>query len=418
MIKLRSGAVADELPDVEHRWLQAVDRDGHVFAAGSDPPYTQLVMVYSPAVRDDRWMPKVTTLEGHFHRAFVAAGGSVWAVRRDAPLMQFDGRQWKSLTLGAQTSEIVVGNHDVVVIDADVNGKHSYSLIQRDRLIGTDFDLHVLVQRHRQLIRRSFPSTMQATDHMNSTLFLACDSLDNIWVRKDRDVRVLSGEKWIGVAGLVASITPVGDGSKLYLHSLQEHGSLLVSARDSRLRFEPISGVAEVGNYGLGRLDSRGAMWANISISVNPPPFDPPQLFGRINDKGLVETISCSGKPILTDDAENVWLTDIENRPGNELNVWRGGRLIGHLALPGTDRIWRGFSDRLGSAWFWTASGLQRVVADAPSYDHFRTTCTVALEAVSPQRSYSDYSQLGYLMVATPASNPTRIQLIHLPTDP
>lgn len=104
---------------------------------------------------------------------------------------------------------------------------------------------------------------------------------------------------------------------------------------------------------------------------------------------------------MLSDEAGNIWLCNIQGPVQDTYNVWRNGKIVQKLQIPRADRNTFLFSDKPGSVYAWTVSGLQHLVADGPTFDRYRVVRLYPIEGISGQSLSRGYSKHGYLVALT-----------------
>ena len=114
-----------------------------------------------------------------------------------------------------------------------------------------------------------------------------------------------------------------------------------------------------------------------------------------------------------------MWLCDSRGPIQDTFHVWRSGKIVQKLQIPQADRNTFLFSDRPGSVYAWTISGLQHLVADGPTFDTYRLDRLYPLEGILGQSLSPGYSKHGYLVTLTALDTRTApyyyLYLIKLP---
>jgi len=423
LFDLADDRVVDELGDARFGFLQAVDRDGKVYVTASSS-----VMVVNPHAPDTRTPLRVIASPWEIDFLRVADDGAVWAHRTDGDLVRFDGRDWRMMqSVDTHAIRFAAGADGVVLV-----GSESETFLYRhDRLVDRGDSAKELVRKHRDMLADTFARARIRAETDYGQMSLAVDRDRNIWFRSGETVEILQGERWVAIGGAL-----VRDGAKqdecLMMAAAGDGGRILVSGsfidrdqtflggfREGRLGFRRIPQAVLGYDTTNGLRERDGALWIAAETARGYGDGSGGRVINgylalRYEGAGDPTEIKNGGWPILVDQSQNVWLHRGYARGDHRLTVWRDGRIAQELELPETDTIGAAFSDRPGSVYAWTATGLQHLVADDPEQPTWRPGRVYSIDGVPFTISRIDYSKLGYVVVDGARELPGRSRRVHL----
>ena len=441
LFSLIDGSVLATMADERFGWLHAALPDGTVFATNYAPGYHESVLTACKSeAEDDRALIECRSVRMQ-HVFCVASDGAIWAKipdraadddKRpwDGAVQRFDGAAWEPV-------EPLRGIADVQSLHAGRNGE-IFATLSRSRhflLVGDQLcsarDLEAFIASHREQFAKAF--FMGGHPSRQAPPLLA-DKSGNIWRierRRDNDAfRVLAGDKWIDAAALLPRpngkeqdrrplridyVAPVGDGSAVYItgSSLSEEGasSWYAEVLDDTIAFTPAPRLymANPQLLDLRVRDQEDALWLG-SMNAVANPGGGYQLHGQIAYRMLDdfrhETVLDSGWPMLCDRSGCVWLGQAWQKKMSLFNIWHRGKIAGSVSIPAASdnhgQEGRLISDRPGSVWAWTATGVYHFTAGDPANP---AACTLRKHYFAPdvkgQVQRIEYSGLGYMVVET-----------------
>ncbi|HET6441528.1 MAG TPA: hypothetical protein VFH53_04050, partial [Phycisphaerae bacterium] len=409
LLDVEKGQFVAVPPEKQIGWLHAVRSDGTVFLSRSDPVQGGGVYVFKPGAPEDRQFLSGQTFSLGRERdnAVVARDGAVWAGLEDQGFSRFDGKVW-------QPVKALAGKKSVLWVDFGRNGEvllktdTGYELLDaKGDSVGADEDLAALVVRCRARITAVF-----AHRHGVELTGIGVDKGGNIWLVERRRLRVLVGERWLEAnqalcdAGMrseeVEYLTLLGDGSRVYVTDLgmvHDGGrSFFGEVQEGRLVFVPAPHTSE---RVLSVVDHEGAFWlpGSVTISMGTSDKTTAQLAQRLTEKGTVQEIKNAGWAYLCDKAGNVWLGHIGGGPRNQFNIWRNGKIEATVSIPASGNYFNGpISDRLGSVYVWTESGLYHLMADSAAPAKYAVKTVWHPCGIEGKITGFAYSDLGYFV--------------------
>ena len=190
---------------------------------------------------------------------------------------------------------------------------------------------------------------------------------------------------------------------------------------DGKLTFIEAPSATHRNGLPLGTRESDGSLWMAASVysssSTSVRLMD--QLALRLGQNGQAQEIQGCGWPMLVDESGKVWLGRTLQSPQNKLVLWRGGKIVQRLEVPGTSCVHSLFSDKPGSVFAWSTMGLIHLKSEGDS--GYRVAKTYILpEAVGLSGfHYPIYSKLGYVVANTSGGTPSdpRITLFRIPKE-
>ena len=113
-----------------------------------------------------------------------------------------------------------------------------------------------------------------------------------------------------------------------------------------------------------------------------------------------IEAFENMGEPSLVDVSGNIWLTDLHREKGDQVNIFRGGKVAQKIQIPGF-RNGKLFCDPSGSVYAETESGLQHLVADGSAFDQFRVAGLLPYPSDLKRLKLMGYSSKGGVVYAS-----------------
>ena len=157
--------------------------------------------------------------------------------------------------------------------------------------------------------------------------------------------------------------------------------------------------------------DPSDALWIAGTISHA-------QLAVRAAETGAIQEFRNLGWAMLCDKVGIVWMGGIEDESGTQLNRWRDGEMYGQVTIPhGPGWL---FSDREGSVYAWTRSGLYHLTASASSgFSDYAVAESYLPPAVPGNIVQFAYSEQGFIVLRTYTDSVPRLYhvvIIPIPT--
>lgn len=429
-LDLVSGTADAGDPDRHFGVVQAFNDNGHLFIGGQ-PHFLASsrasIGLLRPEVADTRLSltPRMEPLG--WSEFIVGDDGVVWAMRKEQGLCQFDGREWKLVHTPKQNVTPRLGGTGGVLI-ALTNRKfglwHPGGFEEADTL-------NELIKANRALIAKAFPPSYTPIQRQ-LRFCISTDTSGNIWVIENGKFSVLANDSWLDVAGALQRVgltqgrirylSAVGDGSKIYISDLGlahlQGRSFLARLVDGNIEFTPAPHATASGGSTLCLRTDDGALWipcqdaearGNITQVLSYRP-------AIVTHEGEKNDGPREGWPALIDRSGNVWLVEKKHTPTDGLMIWRDGRIVQRLKMPGKVIADNLFSDRPGSVFVWTSQGLHHLVVSEDDPETFTLKSTHVLRLPSPGHE-SAYSSLAGFMVGLRIGTQANLALFQLPAD-
>jgi hypothetical protein len=406
LLDLKTGAFVDSLHYPEFSRLHAVSADGRLFVSVALPQGLRPIEVFTPGAPDTESPLEVSHIPVLSHLWAITDAGAVWAHGPDG-LTRFDGLQWSSIRPSQKehADYLLPGKHDAMLLWSE----HSATLYDGPRELGTG-ERFTLLQQHRPRIQKAFgpgDSGGRGLGVRAESCGVQVDLAGNTWCWEPSGRLLVEVDSaWSDAdealtdshAGHVINAVLVGDGSKLYVRTkdvgriggnaffaeLKNGKPHCVTAPRDVFWFEPPPNL----------FDRDGGFWIGASTVAG-------QVAYRLSREGKVNELRNVGLPVLADEAGDVWLCESRGPIQDNFRIWRKGQLVQKLVIPKADMKTFLFSDRPGSVYAWTVSGLQHLVADGPNFDCYRLHKVYPVEGISGQALSKGYSKHGYLAILT-----------------
>ena len=229
---------------------------------------------------------------------------------------------------------------------------------------------------------------------------------------------------------VLVHLAAVGDGSRVYLSDgwpNESHGrSYLGEIKNGAAVLASAPHVNKGEWLPECPRDATGGLWIPGGILRTPDSdFAITQLAIRLTEKGEAESLKNAGRAVLCDEGGNVWLGNIKGGNVQDFNLWREGKIAATVAVPSA-RGWNDTclaSDRPGSVWAWTVTGLYHLTADNPAQPAtFAVKGCWQVRGLVGEFKSMEASSLGFLVIRTAHSEPSRgwqyyLHLVPLPKD-
>lgn len=444
LLDIDAKKITQPMPDPRMFWLHAVKSDGTVFVGRSQPgqALSAPVMAFNPSARDDRSVLSSERLElAGSQRAWVSSDGEIWAEVPRRGLLKFDGKQWDEV-VGAPAQEVreepepsdgkdvrgtrrapadvwpgvlrdirsfLPGNSGAVIINAD----RSWLLLVEDKLVQRSSAQGLIAECAADIIR-FYKGGRDA-----ALLGVVPDGHGNIWLRTDmRHLSVLVNGQWLDATGTLKEagsrmgeaeyVGLCGNGGRVYVTDfmLAHDGgsSHFGEVKDGRVRFSPAPHATEPSFLHLNVRDDSGALWVPGSVRVAGGTADwiRGQVALRVMEQGIAQELPNAGWAKLKDESGNVWLGAIRGKDEHTFNIWRDGKIVHTLAVPGASEHSALVSDKPGSVYVWTGTGLRHLVAKDPTQPGaYSLGALHAVKGIEGSEQGVTLSRLGFLAVTT-----------------
>ncbi len=441
LLDMDRGDLGERLPLPAPTWIRAVGGDGRVFL-GENWTYldsTSLVRVFNPGVRDDRIPLKVDTTDVQLRNLVVADDGAIWTVQKRRGLVRFDGAKWTpvghhtagdSADTAPQIRTMLPGKGGRMLVRTDDHD----AIYDGDKEIARG-PITDIIEQHPDVIRQTFTPDRGAPTNMNpvnAAFSIIADKAGNIWYLENHRLQVYVRDHWVSANepltsagsphGSAQYLTAVGDGSKVYVSNLamyyQGGCSFLGCVKDGDLDFAKAPHVTGYESMAHVLRAADGSLWLPVRIGVGHGTCDyySGQVACCISEKGVDQELRNTGWSQLVDEAGNVWLGHIPGMPVDVFRVWRRGKVVQELAIP-QSQLGLLFSDRSGSVYVRTRTGLHHYTADGPRFHPYHLAKTYSFDDMMGPPIAQAYSKLGYLLLLTKSNSPrsTSLHLVHLP---
>jgi hypothetical protein len=297
-----------------------------------------------------------------------------------------------------------------------------------------------LIEDHAAEFRQGFDPEPLSPGYADpsSTIDLTSDKAGNIWWRdSQRRLFVWDGNRWHNAhealiaggaqAGAAGWIHPLGDGNKFYVYEPETDPMFAHGFRgelhNGRLHFLPAppNVPPRVGGPRGGVRDFQGGLWIQVERRSGPNSFYLP-LTSRIDQTDKVDEVDDAAGTCGVDRSGSIWLAarQTQLRDPESFLIWRNGKIVQKLNVPGYQLYDPMASDRPGSVYVLTVAGLMHYVAPAPEYQEYRLQAEYRLPDVSGAPRALLAAPPGYLsVISSPLQNgfEGRLTLIKLPED-
>jgi hypothetical protein len=414
--------------DGSYKWVCAAMADGTAFLSQRHP--SQIggagIIAWRAEAPDDRRFLDLKPLQLAGDASFVLAqDGSAWAVLAEDPakLQRFDGRGWQALEYSLAAKAPDAGPKPQPVPDdglfsaalpplprsfhwiasgakgAMLFGAGTWFVLYQDGKFREEASLAALIAKYPKDVAGLLASAPASWD-----AHLAADNKGHIWWAGRREdggqplleedghggyeqcggLSVLIGDKWVDgskaleAAGAVnpeevMGMATVAGGSKIYVATrLSDHKggeSYFAEVKEDKIVLAKAPSLYRIWGTGcdgscLRSLD--GDLWIPWSYWIKDQ--GQVQVATRVAKDGTVENLENSGWARFVDLSGNVWLGEsLKGRP-QDFNVWRDGKIASSVRIPsGEPESRQLMSDRPGSVYAWTKTGLYHLTADNPA---------------------------------------------------
>lgn len=432
LLDLEKKAFVGSLPYPEFSRLRAVSAEGRVFVSVVLPQGIQSIEVYTPGVPNTESPLGVSHIPLLSHLWAMTDEGAVWAHGPEG-LARFDGREWTDIrpSQEEQPDSLLPGKHDTMLLWSE----HSATLYEGPHEIGSG-ERFTLLQQHRARIQKAFGpghsgGRSRGVGVRAENCGVQVDLAGNIWcwepsgrLRVEVDGAWLEADEALKEAGSLAgsragkviSAVLVGDGSKLYVRT-KDGGKTRKNAFFAEVKNGKPHCVAAPRDVSWPDpprhlFDHDGGFWIGVGTVAGEVAY-------RVGREGRTEEFRNVGLPVLADEAGDVWLEEGRGPIEDNFRIWRKGQLGQKLVIPQADSKTFFFSDRPGSVYAQTVSGLQHLVADGPNFDSYRLHKVYPVEGILGQALSKGYSKHGYLAILTALDtreeSSYRLYLVRLP---
>jgi hypothetical protein len=429
--------------------LLAVSAEGSVFlaknAAGNP---NEPIMVYTPSAPETRTVLRMEKHPVQFPQYAVTDDGAVWLMEReDAPaqpalppqaggnwggrLVRFNGKDWQTLeTQPSQAVQSMTPGRGGVLL---VQGQAESILFRGEKAIDSG-DLVELIEKNREVFQKSFgadaPRFSSYDLNARQSSQVVADKAGNIWrLEEGGRLLVLMGERWElahaalvaagSSAGVIAQIVPVGDGGKIYV--MDRGGTpgrpraFFGEVKDGKLSFVEAPKIESRGSESSRIRDAEGNLWTRGALRDSKG--DSRLQIVCLGAEGVREKLDFVGVPKLVDQAGTLW---VEKNVGATAayKLWRKGEWVQELTAPRGVRNLPVFSDRPGSAYVWTAEGLQQFVAEPPEFKSYRAGELLSIDNLSGEILTLTCTKQGLLVLLMQGgadTSPWTLGLLKLP---
>jgi tetratricopeptide (TPR) repeat protein len=420
----------DTLPRGNCQGLLAVTDDGRVFAGiGAGPTGHAPIMVYMPAGKSGPELQKDLEASVQFSRYAAEDNGAIWYVSATGALMRLDGPSPPKVMAENSFADLLPGRGGILLAVTLDHG----SLYRGSELIGSGA-ISDLIEDHPTDFRSGFdprPGPGRAGPSLN--ISLTADNAGNIWWRDaQRRLLVWDGSRWLNAhealiaggsqAGAADWIEPLGDGSKIYVCERETEPAFPHcfegELRNGKLHFLPAPPSVFAGQrYDLR--DPQGGLWIQAERRVGPNAFELPGSL-RIDHTDKEDKVADTGQACGFDRSGSVWLSlrSLRANESESFLIWRNGKIVQKLQVPGYQRNDPLVSDRRGSVYIVTVAGLAHYLASAPDYLEYRLQAEYGLPDVSGAPRALFAAPPGYLTVVSGArafGSECRLALFKLP---
>jgi hypothetical protein len=433
LLDAESGEVLDSAPAPMFGGVQAVSAEGRIFLARTNAGSSgERIAVYTPGAPEKRSLLKMNKLSTRYPQFALADDGAAWAIEREVnptvrvggywggKLVRFDGKAWRTLDFqpAQMVRSLTPGKGGVLLVQTSME-----SILYRGEKVVASGDPVDLIEKHRELFRKSFGPDLPAFAHDPNSRQVGqvlADKGGNIWrLEEGGGLMVYANDRWQAAQdalvaagspdGRAAFIVPLGDGRKIYVAErggrLGGSGAYFGEVRDGKPRFSEAPKIEIRDNDALKVRDAAGALWG-ISL-LEASKGNSQEFIVRLDGEGVREKLEAAGTPRLVDAAGNLWVEKNDAPAGCAYRLWRNGRWGREIAIPNVARNCRLVSDRPGSVFAWTNLGLQQLVADPPDYDDYRPGPLYAIDDVAGEVGALACGKPGSVAILVQSGPPT-----------
>ncbi len=434
-LDLAASILTDRIPDPAFYWIHAVHPDKTVFISTREPEQpTFALAAYRPGAPMptnllDGW---TYTLQSDplYPAVCVDSTGDVWAALEDRGLYRFDGMQWQTiegippdcgrvhLLLPGTAGRIIVGTDRGFYYRKDGSATKYNSL--RD----------VIAENLHDVIACYQTSTPRDRCYIITFVSVVADGAGNVWLLDQRKLSVFTNGQWLDAkpallasgsrAGEVEYVNTVGGRGAVYLSDFvlqQERGrSFFAEIEDGRIVVSDAPHCTEWGRMQLSIRDPADTLWIPGSFTTAGATCDliNGQLVPRGGDRGVIQPFGSLGWPMLCDASGIVWTGEIQGEPATKFNLWRERSIRGQVEIP-FDPCWL-FSDRQGSVYVWTRSGLYHLTASVPGLTDYAVSEYYVTPAILGDIEHFAYSEKGFIVLrAESFFSPRVFRLVMIP---
>jgi len=435
---LADGRLIAELGNEVHTYIRGALPSGMVLATASNSR-AEALLAYDPDAPDDRAVLKAIELGCESSAAGVAADGAFWLRSKCDPatgqafpdrgeFIRFDGAQTSGPQLPKEfdeAQELLFGQDGMIF----TRTRRGCLLYGNGGVLGAG-DIETVIAANREAFVTAFAhGYLPERRHRagGPSIDFTIDAESNVWLVNRRKLRVLAGNVWLDATaplmangspeGIACYVDTVGDGGMVYASDLRqprgEAKGFYGEAIDGALVFTPAPGSYHMGfnaDAFVGIRSAEGALWVSSETPLGGSMMSREtwRLMGNFKE----ETLKDIGLPELCDKSGNVWLRWQNPDRTKRFNIWRDGKIAAFVDLP-DERYWTPetlFSDRPGSVYIWSHSGLYHFTADDPAQPAaYALKGRYFVEGVRSQLSAAhvrlrgtiQYSSLGFIAVSS-----------------
>jgi hypothetical protein len=441
-IDLKEGKFVDDPAGQAFGLPMAGRRDGMNFFRVR---FNSAIVAYKESAKDDRRIVDAQKYSGVAGPGYyykynpeaeicydsIAPDGRLWTVSPESlkAVSIYDGKGWKELPQPENVTGVMPGRDGAAVL----SWPHKDITLLAGGKSFKEENMETLIERHAKEFASAFASDDRSYYNMGSQRIVA-DKAGNVWMLDNgspRSLKVLAGGKWLDVLAAMKEagtsyfpmfISAVGDSSRIATFGSNRNQAFLLEVKDGKVAFEALRLGAETDDFGPPGIRDfaksfrgpDGAVWFMGIQTIKFPPQSPVPTVDlpiRVTHKG-VDIPGAVGQPWLADKGGNLWLAR-KRAPWDpkagadtlwELAISREGKIASTLSVPGLRGDGGSFlvSDRAGSAWAWTATGLYHLVAADPNQPaRFAIKSSYFVRGVDGQVASVRLSPLGFLAVRT-----------------
>ena len=296
---------------------------------------------------------------------------------------------------------------------------NSAALYRGSELIATG-SISDLIEEHTADFREGFDPRPLREGRADPALTfdVTADKSGNIWWRDvQRRLLVWDGQQWHNAHeeliaggsqdGAANWIRPLGDGRKIYVYETENYPKpahcFQGELRKGKLHFVPERSVlARNGWPPLGLRDLQGGLWIPVEKRSGPNSFFLPHA-ARIDQTDNADEFSDASEACAVDRSGGVWLAASDYRLNDRggFLIWRNGKIVQKLQVPGCQQHDPLASDRPGSMYALTAVGLAHYVAEGPDYQQYHLQAYYRLRDLSGTPRALFAAPPGYLSIVS-----------------
>lgn len=372
LFDLRTGRLSQHCPDLRVTQPIGGTAGGPLYAKAGLPTGVTVLMRYAPGRPKVHVELEPLTQWGIAYDSAIEEDGSVVSYSEKTRLLRFhDGQIVPSPDLGKpkRTMHMMAGREGGLLLWSD--DRSLWTLATPDRVVSAA-SIEALIEANADLFVKHMSYWSGGAAMAGDTVAFAVDKAGRIWLGAPKQgAKVFQDGRWTSIAvelqaqggmadGRLVYASPVGDGSGVFLSNIGVRGrnvGLIARYEHGRLLLHET--VAWTWPQGITPVRmGDGTLWVHGQMAG----WQPGGMHAFALDEKGIRTWVKDALPLACDRYGNVFLLRTEQGAARTLVLWRDGKELGALALPGLSveaAVCTVSEDRI---LVWTGSYLQEVV--------------------------------------------------------